>query len=91
MSKETTKWTPVSEGLPEIGQLCDIWVDYGDEGSEPPHRRNDYIFTDAYEGKPAFQDMGFYECGLYEMTYFLWEDYVKYWAPSPGIPGVCYE
>jgi hypothetical protein len=71
------EWIPAGV-LPENGQLCDIWVDYGDELSEPPHRRIDYVFTGD-----GFQEADFYYCGLYDMKYNLYEGIVTHWLPAP--------
>lgn len=81
------KWISIKTELPPFGLLCDIWV--SDEKEVPRYRREIYyVFVEGVgvTNKPAFQQEYCNKCGLYELAYFLDENLITHWMPSPSDP-----
>jgi hypothetical protein len=80
-------WISVHERLPDFNTMCDVWLK-SDLPDVPDHRRIDYRFVEnvGVTNKPAFQEAQCNNWGLYEMAFFIEEDVITHWMPSPKAP-----
>jgi hypothetical protein len=83
MEEEDNGWVSVEDRLPKVGQLVDIWIE---EPRLNPRRRTDYVFTGSTKiySSPEFQEAYEHSLGVYTNGYYISENIVKYWMPTPN-------